>query len=332
MRVDHESSDTLILIERALVLRAVGAGVAIIGAIVGASAVRGDGISIEPVVVSAIMITLGGLFLLLPATHIFAFSRLEKKLVVTRRWPFRMKREEIPLRDVANAFVQSSRSSKGSQTWRVVVQLQDERIIPVTSYYSSGYTSKREAADRMRAFLERAGQDLPDEASQMDVPFVRYSKGMTPQRSKAMAVLVLGFIGLVFGGIGGTMVYQEQQRLSTWIPAQATVLSKRVDSHRDDDGTTHTPVIVYRYYVEDRPFTSEQVLPLSESRSGGWAFRIVDQYEVGEDYTAYYDPTDPAQAFLRRSRSLVAPIFAGVGAIVLVVAIVVARAGRRRAA
>jgi hypothetical protein len=72
------------------------------------------------------------------------------------------------------------------------------------------------------------------------------------------------------------------------------------------------------------------VHPINEGRSGGWAYRIVAQYELNATYTAYYNPADPSEAFLRRSRNIVAPIFASIGTLLLVAAAFAVRAARRR--
>jgi hypothetical protein len=130
--------------------------------------------------------------------------------------------------------------------------------------------------------------------------------------------------------MGGAIMAREQQRLTTWLPVEATMLSKDVDENSDSDGTTYRPVVVYRYYVNDRPYTSNRVHPISQGRSGGWAHRIVAQYDLNARYTAWYNPADPTEAFLRRSRNIVAPIFAGIGAQLLVASVFAARSARRR--
>ena len=95
-------------------------------------------------------------------------------------------------------------------------------------------------------------------------------------------------------------------------PVTATVLGTRVDEHSDSDGSTYEPVVVYRYRVGDREFTASRVTPLKESRSGGWARRVTTRYSVGGTYTAFYDPENPAEAFLMRSRSILPWAFIGI--------------------
>ncbi|HEY7569241.1 MAG TPA: DUF3592 domain-containing protein [Gemmatimonadaceae bacterium] len=323
MRIVHDSRDALILNERAIALRAIGAVLGIAGLVMMVASVLANGLSVAALlIVGAVMAALGALMGLLPATHTFAFSRSERRLIVVRQRLGRVTREEYPLRDVASAFVDSSKSSDGD-TWRVVVQLTDGQIIPVTSYYTSGYDGKKLAADRITEFVNEANnRDSEAPATHTPAP---YTPTLTSPRQTRAALAFLALFGLVFGGIGGTIMWREQQRLATWLPVEATVLNKSVERHSDSDGTTYSPLVVYQYSVNDRQYTSSSVLPTKESRSGGWASKIVDEYEPNRTYTAWYNPADPAQAFLRRSRSIVAAIFTAVGALLVVVALLVHR-------
>jgi hypothetical protein len=327
MRIVHDSRDALILNERAIALRAIGAVLGIAGLVMIVASMLANGLAIAALlIVGAVMATLGALMGLLPATHTFAFSRSERRLVVVRQRLGRVTREEYPLRDVASAFVDSSKSSDGD-TWRVVVQLSDGQIIPVTSYYTSGYEGKKLAADRIQEFVNEANNRDGDPLTAHTQ--ATYAPTITSPRQTRAALAFLALFGLVFGGIGGTIMLREHQRLTTWLPVDATVLNKRVDRHSDSDGTTYSPVVVYQYSVNDRQYTSSSVLPTKESRSGGWARKIVEEYEPNQTYTAWYNPADPGQAFLRRSRSIVAEIFTAVGAVILGIAVVVHRKASR---
>ncbi|MGQ0643434.1 MAG: hypothetical protein ACT4P6_22030 [Gemmatimonadaceae bacterium] len=122
----------------------------------------------------------------------------------------------------------------------------------------------------MRQLLERAGNRAAPE-SRAAFEDLTPEAGLTSQRQMRSALAFLALFGLIFGGIGAVNMVREQRRLTTWLPVEATVLSKRVDEHSDSDGSTS------------------------------------------------------AEAFLRRSRSLVAMIFAGIGALIIVAVFVAAR-------
>jgi hypothetical protein len=84
----------------------------------------------------------------------------------------------------------------------------------------------------------------------------------------------------------------------------------------DSDGDTYRPVIEYRYQVDDRLYTSTRALPIPESRSGKWAREVIAGFSVGGRYTAWYDPGAPSEAFIVRSHSIIAPVFALLGILV----------------
>ena len=68
--------------------------------------------------------------------------------------------------------------------------------------------------------------------------------------------------------------------------------------------------------------------PLKQSRSGRWAHRIIARYDVGSSYTAYYDPANPGDAFLLRSRSIIPWGFTGIPAVGLLFVVIGFSSGR----
>jgi len=121
---------------------------------------------------------------------------------------------------------------------------------------------------------------------------------------------------VVFGSIGAVRLVAEYRRLATWQPVDATVLRKRVDVRYDSDGNTYRPEVMYRYSVNGQTYTSTHTLPVNESRSGRWAYRVIDRFAVGGRYTAWYDPAKPSDAFIVRSHSIIAPVFTVIGLVV----------------
>ena len=244
------------------------------------------------------------------------FNRGEKRLVIARRGLWKRERggfDEFPLRDVAAIRVEESKSlgDGGGSAWRLVVRLADERSIPFTSYYTSGYAAKADLATRIASFLgvETNAHALTGNRS----PYA-----IVPGARRAAVGIAFAFVcfGLLFGYFGAVRLTREYRRLATWRPVQATVLGKRVDARIDSDGNTYRPEVTYRYSVNDHTYTSTHTLPLNESRSGRWAYRVIDGFSVGGTYTAWYDPANPSDAFIVRSRSIIAPVFTAIGLVV----------------
>jgi len=103
-------------------------------------------------------------------------------------------------------------------------------------------------------------------------------------------------------GIGG--VWHQHRRITSFLPVRATVISAEVRSHTSSKGSTsYSPEVKYSYEVSGRTFTSEEVLPLDVSSSRSWAEGIVKRYRPGRTAEAYFNPADPADAFLVRHYS-----------------------------
>ena len=326
MRTVFESTDVLVVAETASGMRSTGTAIAVIGATILTSGIISR--SVAATIIGGIVLSIGALFCLLPSIRTFEFNRAQQRLAVTRRriWEShdREQREEHALEEVVAVQVDESRSSDSGSTWRVIVRLADGRVLPFTSYYTSGLRSKLDIANRLSLFLGLVPgtQSIGGQASPHAI--VRRSRRPT------VAVAILSWVfGTVFGSIGGTMLMRETRQLSEWRPVQATVLRTSVDSRTDSDGNTYLPVVEYRYAVNDRVYSSNRTMPIRESRSGRWAYNVIKEFRPGATYTAWYDPQDPSQAFIVRSHSIVAPVFAAIGAIVIVVGCGVAVAARR---
>ena len=263
---------------------------------VGVAQPEGRG-AIVPAAIGSLIALCGVLLVALPARKTFAFSRAERLFIIAKQRFGRVERQIIPLDQVVDVSLEES-ASRGGNTYRISVTLTDHRRIPWTSYYTSGHASKQAVVDLVREFLrlEPSPAQGSGALTQRDERNIR--------RSRAFFWL-MGAFCCAFLAIGTRMLAKEQRRLSVFQPVPATVLSTRVDEHRDSDGSTYEPVVVYRYRVGDRSYTAGRVTPLKESRSGSWGSRVARSYEVGGTYTAYYDPENPADAYLLRSRSVI---------------------------
>jgi len=298
MKIVARTPTELILRDSAAGLRILGVFLAALGGFVvfvGVAQPDEHG-GIVPVLIGSLTALGGVLFIALPARKTFAFSKAERLFIIASQRFGRVERQLIPLDQVADISLEESASSDGN-TYRIAVTLTDQRRIPWTSYYSSGYASKQAVVDLVREFLRL--EPSPAQGSGALTP-----KDERNVRRSRVGLWLMGAFCCVFLAIGTRMLAKEQRRLSVFQPVEATVLSTRVDEHSDSDGSTYEPVVVYRYRVGDRSYTASRVTPLRESRSGSWASRVAGRYEVGSTYTAYYDPENPADAYLLRSRSV----------------------------
>src|ERR1051325_5960675 len=311
MRIVHDTPHRRVIPEPARGMRVVGAVHGVVGALLLGVGLRVD--SLPAAIPGAGAFIVGGLLVLAPAISTFYFNRGEKRLIVTRRRLWQRadgdRYDEYPLRDVVAAQVdEGGMSDESGSTFRVIVRMADGRMIPFTSYYTSGYPAKRAIANRISAFLGVDGS-----TSARDGAMSPHAIQKMGRRGMIAIGLVFVAFGGVFGSLGAVMLAREYYRLSEWKPVQATVLSARVEVNASSDGDTHRPVIVYRYFVGDRPYTSDRTLPVNEGRSGTWAYGIIRKFTTGSTHTAWYDPSNPAEAFIVRGHSIIAPVFTLLG-------------------
>ena len=324
MKIVVSSPTQLIIRDAATIIRVVAAFVIALGAFAVWTGVTQDPdgrVGVVPIVLGIVIAVAGLAMLILPSRKTFALSKSDRVFVLAKQRFGRVTRETIPLEDISDVSLEESSSSDGGSTYRVTMTLKDMRRVPWTSYYTSGVASKRALVELVRAFLGLR----PDPAFGSGVPTATDERNL--RRGRA-GLMFMGAFCCLFLGIGGTMLAKEQRRLSGYQVVTATVLSTRVEEHRDSDGSTYEPVVVYRYRVNGREYTASRVTPLRESRSGKWASRVTSQYQVGSDYTAFYDPEQPRDAFLLRTRSVIPWAFIGIPLVGLVFIIVGIRGAR----
>ena len=323
MKIDAHTPTELIIRDSAMPLRAFGAFLVAFAAFIVLIGMTPDPerIGVVPLVLGAI-VGLGGVAMVaLPSRKTFAFSKAERVFIIATQRFGRVQRQTIPLRDIIDVSLEESTSSESGSTYRVAVTLADQRRIPWTSYYTGGMVSKHVAVEHVREFLALAPTPTPGSGA-------RTANDERDVRRARILLVVMGAFCCLFLGIGATMLAKEQRRLSVFQPVTATVVSTSVEEHSDSDGSTYEPVVMYRYRVRDRDYVASRVTPLRESRSGRWAYRVTERYQVGREYTAFYDPADPAEAFLLRKRSVLPWGFIGIPLVGLVIIVAGARAGR----
>ncbi len=118
-----------------------------------------------------------------------------------------------------------------------------------------------------------------------------------------MVVLFFVAVPSFFITKGIEMALQQDRMLKTYLPVEAVVRSKSIEvkiSHNSKGGASkhYLPVVNYEYKVGGRSYSNRQVTPLRESSGQSWAEGILRRYQVGKTAEAYYNPQNPAEAYL----------------------------------
>lgn len=121
-------------------------------------------------------------------------------------------------------------------------------------------------------------------------------------------------VPLIFVGVGGSLVWSQHHKITTFVPVTATVISTDIKVHEstDSDGhpsTSYEPIVNYRYQVDGRTYECNEVIPLGGSGPHSWARELVNRFQQGQEVDAFYDPADPTEAFLVREYSFLPYIF-----------------------
>ncbi len=130
-------------------------------------------------------------------------------------------------------------------------------------------------------------------------------------RSGKRGLILFGAVFALFGLIALMPMLiiplQKTNAAKTWTAVPATVVSSKVKSHSDDDGTTYSPYIAYRYEVAGEEYLGDQYTFMGGSSSGRESkAAIVRQYPKGHTFNIYVNPDDPTESVIKRdaSRSL----------------------------
>lgn len=138
----------------------------------------------------------------------------------------------------------------------------------------------------------------------------------------AMAVA----IGLLFAGIGGYLYMDQQAAIENSERIEATVVNShvQVDEGTGTEADSYYPVVEYEYTYDGQTYTSDNVFPGvgSSSTSLSRAREIVDDYQQGDQVTAYVNPDDPQEAYLiEETDSLFHFAFIGAGGLAVLLGI-----------
>jgi hypothetical protein len=258
---------------------------------------------------------LTGLALLVTAAdRLVVFEAATKVASLTQRGLFGTRKTEFPyaaIRDIALEMqAGASGSNQTGPSYRIVFVLKDGTRSPWTSLLTSSVGKQAECVAAARAF---GGWDAPAAATATPASGVArrtpvYLNGVlstaTPTSGVKNVALMAAFMG-IFCLIGAVLMVLQVERLASWRPVQATVLSTRIDAVRGSKGgVSYRPVVTYTYNIAGRSYSSNSVSVISVSQSYAWASSIIARYTPGSQVTAYVNPRNPRGAFLVHELSL----------------------------
>lgn len=132
--------------------------------------------------------------------------------------------------------------------------------------------------------------------------------GSTPKSPRAVPII----FGLIFAGVGLAMLkpltidpLMTTRDAQNWISVPAIVVSSKVKSSTDDDGTTYSVYIAYQFEIEGKEYYGDRYNLMSVSSSGYQSKAdIVSQYPEGREFNVYVDPDNPEESVINRDVSL----------------------------
>jgi len=122
------------------------------------------------------------------------------------------------------------------------------------------------------------------------------------------AFALMAVIGLLFVLAGGVTYVANANTISNTETTEATVVATNIGESVNPDrvGRDYYPVISYEYSVDGQVYEGSNLRAGSGRQVGNrlWAEDVTDEYEVGENITVHYVPSDPSNSFIEASMPL----------------------------
>jgi hypothetical protein len=96
--------------------------------------------------------------------------------------------------------------------------------------------------------------------------------------------------------------------------------TRRSGPNGRDRVVEYQPIVAYRYEVDGQPYENHRVWPERIYVNESWAREVLQQFQVGQVYQGFYDPHNPADAFLIQDYNP-APAMVAIFALVIFVVI-----------
>lgn len=139
--------------------------------------------------------------------------------------------------------------------------------------------------------------------------------------SSAILLLLLG-LGLT--GYGAYDYVQQSDTIRNAVEVEATITETDVVTEGSVSGQTggkvqYEPRVEFTYEYQGVSYTGTNIFPTHiapEYDQRSKAESVISEYETGTTVTAYVDPNDPSDAFLKNKTSDTSLVAAGIGGVI----------------
>ena len=116
-----------------------------------------------------------------------------------------------------------------------------------------------------------------------------------------IVAIMVGVFATWYAASGITLYRAAAAR---FLPVEASILTHdlHIQSGTRRSAKTYMPVIMYEYRLNGQTYRSDSVLPRPIGHTKAWAEDILSQFPVGTTQTAYYNPDQPEQSYLRETK------------------------------
>ncbi len=115
-------------------------------------------------------------------------------------------------------------------------------------------------------------------------------------------IIVIGLVTMLIGiggaGYGVWTIWDQHRVITSARPVKAKVIDHRTKDLKAKGVVVKVPLVKYEYTVNGQLYTCESVTPAELMLPDTWAQSVFQQFPIGAQTEARYDPRDPSQAFL----------------------------------
>lgn len=105
-------------------------------------------------------------------------------------------------------------------------------------------------------------------------------------------------VGIGGAGYGVWTIRQQHHMITSARPIRAKVVEHETEDLKGGGFVAKVPLVKYEYTVDQKPYTSHTVTPAEMMLPNTWAESVFEQFPIGAEVEARYDPNDPGRAFL----------------------------------